>query len=137
MSLKGSDTILYPQKTGSILLATGGLYAPTIRYNNGTFYVVCTNVIHMGPTAQQDKTDNFIVTTTDPYSDEWSDPVYFEFRGIDPSLIFDDDGRVYVQGSRGPGPATTINLIEIDLKTGKALSEEKIIWRGTGGIYPE
>ncbi|KAK0386546.1 hypothetical protein NLU13_6381 [Sarocladium strictum] len=137
MSLKETDTLLYPQKTGSVLLATGGLYAPTIRHHNGTFYIVCTNVLHEGPTAEKDRCENFILSTTDIWNSKWSDPVYFEFRGIDPSLLFDDDGRVYVHGSRGPGPGTTINQFELDVKTGKKLSEEKTIWKGTGGIYPE
>ena len=34
-----------------------GLFAPTIRYNKGTFYVICTNVTHGG---------NFIVTAENP-----------------------------------------------------------------------
>lgn len=32
---------------------------------------------------------------------------------------------------------TKIKMYEIDLKTGKKLTEEKKIWDGTGGIYPE
>lgn len=137
MSLKETDTLLYPQKSGNVLLATGGLYAPTIRYHSGTFYVICTNVLHEGPSADKDRCENFILTTTDIWNSKWSDPIYFDFKGIDPSLLFDDDGKVYVHGSRGPGPGTTINQFELDIKTGKKLSEEKTIWKGTGGIYPE
>ncbi|KAL1959812.1 hypothetical protein VTO42DRAFT_957 [Malbranchea cinnamomea] len=73
----------------------------------------------------------------DIWSNEWSDPVYFDFKGIDPSIFFDDDGRAYIQGSAAPGPMTKIHLFEIDLQTGKKLSEEKKIWDGTSGIYPE
>lgn len=137
MSLLETDTLLYPQKSGNVLLASGGLYAPTIRYNKGTFYIVCTNVLHGGPTADQDKTENFIISTKDIHASKWSDPVYFNFRGIDPSILFDDDGRVYIHGSRGPGPGTKINLFEVNIETGELLSEEKTIWEGTGGIYPE
>ena len=32
---------------------------------------------------------------------------------------------------------TTISLFEIDLETGRELTDEKTIWEGTGGIYPE
>ncbi|EAW07062.1 putative xylosidase/arabinosidase [Aspergillus clavatus NRRL 1] len=135
LSLKVSDTQLHPQKdTGDVLVATGGLYAPTIRHHNGTFYIVCTNVIR---TPQGDNGVNFIISTRDIWSDEWSDPVYFEFKGIDPSILFDDDGRTYIHGSAAPGPYTTINLFEVDLQTGAKLSDERTIWRGTGGIYPE
>jgi beta-xylosidase len=115
---------------------TGGLYAPTIRYNNGTIYVVCTNILH-AENSDKGVAKNFIVSTTDIWSGVWSDPVYFEFDGIDPSIFFDDDGKSYMQGSASPGPMTKIHLFEIDLQTGKKLSEEKKIWDGTGGIYPE
>ena len=59
-----------------------GLFAPTIRYNDGLFYVICTNVSHGG---------NFVVTAENPEG-PWSEPHYIEGAdGIDPSLFFDDD----------------------------------------------
>lgn len=82
------------------------------------------------------KKDNFIISTKDIWKCEWSDPIYFQFEGIDPSLTFDGD-RVYIQGSATPGPATRINNFEIDLKTGQRLSDERTIWTGMGGVYPE
>lgn len=117
---------------------TGGLYAPTIRHRDGIVYVVCTNIIHEKQNGtNKDVPQNFIVSTRDIWSNEWSDPVYFDFQGIDPSIFFDDDGKSYMQGSAGPGPMTQIHMFEIDLQTGKKLSEQKKIWDGTGGIYPE
>jgi beta-xylosidase len=121
---------------GKFLVGSGGLYAPTIRHHQGKFHVVCTNIIR-AEGKNRDATENFIVSTDDIWSGTWSDPVYFNFEGIDPSLLFDDDGKVYLQGSGGIGPGTTINLFEIDVKTGAKLSEEKIIWKGTGDIFPE
>ncbi|KAL3452712.1 glycosyl hydrolase [Aspergillus insuetus] len=138
LSLALSDTRLSPlSNPDEIMLATGGLYAPTIRYYDGTFYVICTNVEHLD--GEKSSYGNFIVSTSlkGIWSDDWSDPVYFDFNGIDPSLFIADDGRAYIQGSAAPGPYTTINMFEVDLSTGAKLSEEKIIWRGTGGIYPE
>jgi beta-xylosidase len=120
--------------TGEVLVATGGLYAPTIRYHDGIFYVVCTNVVR---TATGDSRQNFVISTKDIWANNWSDPVYFEFNGIDPSLFFDDDGKTYIQGSAACGSFTTINMFEIDLRSGRKLSDERTIWRGTGGIYPE
>jgi beta-xylosidase len=136
LSLAKSQANLYLVDDGKFMVGSGGLYAPTIRHHQGTFYVVCTNVIR-SPGKNRDATENFIVSTDDIWSGIWSDPIYFEFDGIDPSLLFDDDGKVYLQGSGGVGPSTTINLFELDLKTGAKLSEEKVIWRGTGDIYPE
>jgi len=71
-----------------------GLYAPTIRYHEDTFYVVNTLV------SGNDKMGNFIVTATDP-AGRWSEPFWLnDAPGIDPSLFFDDDGRVWYCGNR-------------------------------------
>jgi len=133
-----SGTTIWPRDdspggTGDCMLATGGLYAPTIRHKDGVTYIVCTNILQ----PLFDVKENFVISTTDIWSNKWSDPIYFSFDGIDPSILFDDDGRAYIQGSAAPGPMTKINLFEVDLKTGKKLTEEKTIWEGTGGIYPE
>ena len=137
LSLTVSRTILCPRdEHGDVMLSNGGLYAPTIRYQNGTFYIVCTNIIH-DRSSDDGKPENFIVSSRNIWSNEWSDAIYFDFNGIDPSIFFDDNRRAYIQGSAGPGPMTKIHLFEIDLQTGKKLSEEKKIWDGTGGIYPE
>ena len=55
--------------------AWSGIYAPTIRYHEGTFYMVTTNVSGGG---------HFYVTTKDP-AGEWSDPIRIRDQGIDPS----------------------------------------------------
>ncbi|KAE8555877.1 hypothetical protein TMatcc_003174 [Talaromyces marneffei ATCC 18224] len=136
LSLALSSTRLNSEDGGGDLMcATGGLYAPTIRHHDDIFYVICTNVIHV---SEHDGThQNFIISTADIWSNQWSDPVFFDFDGIDTSILWDDDGRSYMHGSAAPGPMTTIKLFAIDVKTGKKLSDEKIIWRGTGGIWPE
>lgn len=58
-----------------------GIYAPTIRYHEGVFYVISTNVAYGG----KDE-GNFIVWTDNPYG-EWSDPVFIDLPGIDSSLF--------------------------------------------------
>ena len=61
-----------------------GLFAPTIRYHNGLYYIVCTLI---------DKGGNFIITAKDP-AGPWSDPTWLkEVDGIDPSLFFDEDDK--------------------------------------------
>ncbi len=71
---------------------SAGLYAPAISYHEGTFYVICTMIEGPG---------NFLVTATDP-AGPWSNPVPLDFGGIDPSLFFDDDGRVWVVNNDDP-----------------------------------
>lgn len=99
-----------------------GIYAPTIRYDNGRFYMITTNVTGGG---------NFLVHTTDP-DKGWSDPIWLEQGGIDPSLYF-EDGHCYMVSN----PDGMVWLCEIDPLTGKKLSESVPLWSGTGGRYPE
>ena len=100
-----------------------GIYAPTIRYHDGRFYVITTNCSSKG---------NFIVTTDDPRG-EWSDPLWIDMPGIDPDLFWDDDGKCWYSGAGNDG----IVQCQINPDTGERLSEPKMIWCGTGGRYPE
>lgn len=106
--------------------ASGGIYAPTIRYHNGTFYMVTTNV---------DGGGNFYVTAQSP-AGPWSEPVWLDRSGMDPSLFFDDDGKVYYTRHEGQGDGY-IAQTTLDLKTGKLEGPLKKIWGGTGGIWAE
>lgn len=107
--------------------ASGGIYAPTIRYHNGTFYMITTNV---------DGGGNFYVTAKNP-AGPWSEPVWLnDGGGIDPSLFFDDDGKVYYTRHEGQGDGY-IAQAEIDLKTGKLAEPPKKIWEGAGGKWVE
>jgi xylan 1,4-beta-xylosidase len=105
-----------------------GIFAPTIRYHDGTFYMVTTNVSGGG---------NFYVTTRDP-AGQWSEPHRLDERefGIDPSLLFASDGRVYYT-REGGGERGGIYQAELDVATGRLQSQPRQIWAGTGGIWPE
>jgi alpha-N-arabinofuranosidase len=107
--------------------SSGGIFAPTIRYHNGTFYMVTTNVTGGG---------HFYVSAVDP-AGEWSEPIWYDqgVRGIDPSLFFDDDGTVYFTSTGGPGMG--IVQTTLDIATGQRLCEPRSIWNGTGGSSPE
>lgn len=79
--------------------ATAGIFAPTIRYHDGTFYMITTFVAgrDAGDVA---KTGNFIMTAKNP-AGPWSEPHWIDDApGIDPSLFFDEDGKVYYCGNR-------------------------------------
>ncbi|MBD1432013.1 glycoside hydrolase family 43 protein [Sphingobacterium sp. DN00404] len=103
--------------------ASGGLFAPSLRYHDGLFYVVCTNVPDRG---------NFYCTAENP-AGPWSDPIWVDIKSIDPDIFWDDDGKTYfvTQGDEG------IRITEIDIKTGEKLSSEKLVWGGIGGRFPE
>ncbi|MDR0688425.1 MAG: glycoside hydrolase family 43 protein [Prevotellaceae bacterium] len=103
--------------------ASGGLFAPSLRYHDGVFYVVCTNVSGGG---------NFFCTATDP-AGPWSEPVWVAINSIDPDIFWDDDGKTYfvTQGDEG------IRVTEIDIHTGKVIGPERLVWGGIGGRFPE
>ena len=115
-----------------------GLYAPTIRYSNGTFYVI--NTLVDGKT----KSGNFIVTATDP-AGPWSEPYWLESApGIDPSLFFDDDGLAWYTGNRIPDQRQyeshrEIWLQELDLQSMRLVGDVYILWDGAlkGAIHAE
>jgi len=99
---------------------SGGIFAPVIRWYMNKFYIItsCFN---------QEGIHNFIITADKPDS-EWSDPLYFDADGIDPSLYWEDD-RTYVQyAGRGK-----ILQIEIDLNSGAIIKGPELLTTGCGG----
>lgn len=107
---------------------SGGIYAPTIRYHEGMFYMTTTNVTSGG---------NFIVHTEDPRKG-WSDPAWVDQGGIDPSLLFDDDGKVYFTSTgTGENGRQAIMICELNPLTGEKYTESKVLSYGCGGKYPE
>lgn len=108
---------------------TLGIFAPTLRCHGGSYYMITTNVTDKG---------NFFVTAKDPRG-PWSDPVWIDMPGIDPSLFFDDDGKVWATTTVNWGKDIHkgIHLAQIDPANGKLLTPIRNVWAGTGGRYPE
>ena len=100
-----------------------GIYAPTIRYHQGRFYMVTT----VFPSRR-----HFYVWTDNP-AGEWSEPIVIDFAigSCDPTLYF-DDGKCYFLWKEGD-----IKICEIDVATGKQLGEIHHLGMGLGGRYPE
>ncbi|MBC3765426.1 glycoside hydrolase family 43 protein [Neptunicella marina] len=75
------------------LRVSRGIFAPTIRYHDGLFYIITTAV---------DSGGNFIITAEDP-AGPWSGPIWLpEVGGIDPDIFFDDNGKVYITHNDAP-----------------------------------
>jgi len=103
-----------------------GVFAPTIRYHNGTFYIINTLVGAGG---------NFYITATNP-AGPWSAPHWIKDAiGIDPSLFWDADGRAYYVGQGNIEPNAKVHwgvwLQEIDLKEGKLIGKRKQLTLGS------
>ena len=101
---------------------SAGIYAPTIRHHAGRFYMITTNV----------SIEQHLLVSTDDPGGEWSEPVFLKHGSIDPSLLFDTDGSVYLT-TQGDGIIQT----RIDPDTGAFLSETRTVWRGSGGAHAE
>ncbi|MDR3336251.1 MAG: glycoside hydrolase family 43 protein [Treponema sp.] len=93
--------------TGEI--ASCGIWAPCLSYSDGLFYLIYTNVRNWNIGPWKD-TPNFL-TTAPAIEGPWSDPVFLNASGFDPSFFHDDDGKKWLVNMewdwRGaPEPAT-------------------------------
>ncbi|MCC8135859.1 MAG: glycoside hydrolase family 43 protein [Ruminococcus sp.] len=107
--------------------SSGGVFAATIRYNAGRFYVVTTNA-----TTHQ----NFYVYTDDIYG-EWSEPIFVSQDGIDPSLYFEGGKAYFLSNGTDDNGEGGVVQCEIALETGEKLSPSRVIWKGSGGRFLE
>jgi xylan 1,4-beta-xylosidase len=111
--------------------SSGGIYAPTLRYFGGRFYLITTLVHASG------RGGNFFVTAEAP-AGPWSDPVWLDSEGFDPSLLFDGGAAYYLRDGAGRDQSHPwIWQGRIDPNTGAILDPLRVIWEGTGGIWPE
>lgn len=116
---------------------TSGIWAPSLRYHKGTFYVVTTLVHNNRDAFNASRWDNIIFSTKNPYSTEsWSAAFHFPFEGYDTSPFWDDDVQIYIVGSHAWKVRPGIDLFTIDLETGET-GPSKNVWNGTGGLAPE
>ena len=80
MDLRGIDTAC-------------GIWAPNLTYDNGVFYLLYT-IVYTNRSRYKD-THNFLITATD-IRGPWSEPVYLNCSGFDPSLFHDDNGKKWL-----------------------------------------
>ena len=118
-----------PMANGSIVM---GVFAPQISYNpqDGLFYIINTIIGgHM----------NYFVTTDNPAAGRWSEPTLLpEVTGIDPSILFDVDGKAWIVSTATPEECgetrlyqadNYIALLEFDWKEGRTVGERRVIAR--------
>jgi xylan 1,4-beta-xylosidase len=113
---------------------SGGIWAPCLTYSDGKFWLIYTDV--RGWTGPYKDVQNYLVTS--PSIDgPWSEPVYLNGVGFDPSLFHDDDGRkwyiqmVWDHRHTGKKQFRGINLQEYDPKAGKLVGPITFIWPGS------
>ena len=109
-----------------------GIWAPCLSYSNGTFYLVFTDV----KTQKRPfyNCHNYLVWTND-ICGKWTDPVYLNSTGFDPSLFHDDDGKKYLINMRNEFKG--ILLQEYDEKQKKLVGPVHTIFTGTNAGFTE
>ncbi len=105
---------------------SGGVWAPCLSYDGKYFFLIFTDV--KTKKGRFYNTHNYLVYTEDIYG-EWSEPVYLNSIGFDPSLFHDTDGRKYlinmINGFKG------VLVQELEPGTWKLVGERKLVYKGT------
>ena len=101
--------------------SSDGLWAPTLRHYNGTFYLTC-NLVGGG--------GNFIVTSVNP-AGPWSEPIWLNDYGIDGSMLFDTDGKIYYSRAATDGQNGVFQA-ELDPVTLRPSTPFRKIWEYIG-----
>ncbi|KAF7595676.1 hypothetical protein BBP40_005120 [Aspergillus hancockii] len=123
---RSDQLMLYGTPTG------GGAWAPTLSHINNTFYMTTMTRWTYDPVA---KVWPRIMWVSSPDMKSWSDPIWAEPWGIDPSLFQDPvSGSVYLNlmasDSKEHG-VWGIYQCRINLETGKCVDEYRSLWNGT------
>ena len=117
-----------------------GIWAPCLSFADGRFWLVYTDVKRFDGNFKD--AHNYIVTAP-AIEGPWSDPVYVNSSGFDPSLFHDDDGRKWFlnmrwnhrTGSVGGKPKASafdgILLQEWDPHAQRLVGEARTIYPGT------
>ncbi|MEO8096237.1 MAG: glycoside hydrolase family 43 protein [Acidobacteriota bacterium] len=125
-----------------------GVWAPCLTYADGLFWLLYTDVKRYGRTTQAGSvgssprdTHNYLVTC--PSIDgEWSDPIFLNSSGFDPSLFHDKDGRKYLLNMRwdsrpGKNRFAGIEVQEYSHRQRKLVGDASLIFEGTAIGFTE
>jgi xylan 1,4-beta-xylosidase len=110
-----------------------GVWAPCLSYHDGKFYLIFTDVkTFRGPYKDA---HNYLVTADDIMG-PWSEPIYLNSSGFDPSLFHDDDGRKWLVNMvwdhrQEKHPFGGILLQEFSEEEGKLVGPITNIYKGT------
>ncbi|CAI4215499.1 unnamed protein product [Parascedosporium putredinis] len=106
---------------------------PCLTHDGEKFWLVYTDVKRKDGSFKD--TPNYITTATS-IQGPWSDPVYVNSSGFDPSLFHDDDGRkwfINMLWDHRPRPRVFSGIVmqEYDPEAGKLVGPKKNIFKGT------
>ena len=114
---------------------SGGIWAPQLSYSDGRYYLIYTDVKTWGVGEAFKDTPNYLVTAPDILG-PWSEPIYLNSSGFDPSLFHDTDGRKWLLNMvwdhrQGKNPFAGILLQEFDPEAKRLVGPTTNIFKGT------
>jgi xylan 1,4-beta-xylosidase len=113
--------------------SSGGIWAPSLSYCDGTFFLCFTNVV--GRKGVYKDLHNYIVTAPS-IEGPWSEPIYLNASGFDHFLFHDTDGRKYLFNMqwdfrKNKNRFAGIIMQEFCPAEGKLFGEIKLVTQGT------
>lgn len=116
------------ERTAGHAASSGGIFAPTIRFHRGRFWIITTDV---------GTSDGQVVTWAVDPAGPWSPLRRLEgLRGIDPDLAWDGDECLVTYCSTDPALPGIVQA-RVDLDRAVLLDTPRAIWSGTGLAFPE
>jgi len=132
------NLLTYPLTRSSQLnmignINSGGVWAPALSYSDGLFYLIYTDV--KSRVGAFKDTHNYLVTAEN-IEGPWSDPIYLNSSGFDPSLFHDEDGRKWLLNMiwdfrKGTNSFAGIALQEYSVSEQKLVGPVRNIFKGS------
>jgi xylan 1,4-beta-xylosidase len=125
-----------------------GIWAPCLTHHDGLFHLVYTDVKRYGRSSATGAAGaslrdfhNYLVTSESIDAD-WSEPVYLNSSGFDPSLFHDDDGRKYLLNmlwDHRPGQNRFAGIVlqEYSARERRLVGERHTVFAGTAIGFTE
>jgi xylan 1,4-beta-xylosidase len=142
--LKSWRLVARPLNRPSLLNMLGnpdscGVWAPCLTYDNGLFYLCYTDVKRFDGNFKD--THNYL-TTCETIDGDWSETVYLNSSGFDPSLFHEEDGSKWfvnmVWDHRGGDTFFAgIVLQQYSVQEQQLVGKRKFIFKGTDLDYTE
>ncbi|MDG5787089.1 glycoside hydrolase family 43 protein [Evansella sp. AB-P1] len=112
---------------------SGGVWAPCLSYSDGLFYLIYTDVKSRKGAFKD--THNYL-TVAENIEGPWSEPIYLNSSGFDPSLFHDNDGKKWLVNMiwdhrKGKNSFGGIVLQEYSMEEKRLVGPIKNIFKGT------
>lgn len=104
-----------------------GYWAPDISFYKGRYYITATYRLNDVPPTYRRQ----IVVSSEKPEGPYTEPVFIDEDGIDPSIFNDDDGKRYMLLNRGA------RIFELDESGTKQISEARLLFYGDHKRAPE